>query len=74
MIHLQQSETKGGMVVHTRNLSTWEVVVGTSGVQGHAQPHSEFKASLGKNLSQKERGEEEVTSGNYKTLICSYRK
>jgi hypothetical protein len=55
MIHLQQSEAKGAMVVHTRNLYPWEEIVGTSGVQGHAHPHSEFKVSLGKTLSQKKR-------------------
>lgn len=35
------------MVVHTCHPSAQEVEVGGSGVQGHSQLHSEFKAILG---------------------------
>lgn len=37
---------KLGIVAHTRNPNTQEVEAGTSQVQGHPWPNSEFKANL----------------------------
>lgn len=44
---------KLGMAVHNCNPSTWEIDTRGSGVQGHSQLHSEFKALPMWGLSQK---------------------
>lgn len=42
----QLSTQKPGMAMHICNLSIWEVEARGSDIEGHAQLHSEFEASL----------------------------